>query len=582
MKRSPGIRKSYIPQPGDDSSSIGGRGPNGKLNAQPATRSAGPIGSASNFSNVKDLVLNDESNGVIRLLEDSVQNLFLTGRAGTGKSTLLNYFRDTTKKKVAVVAPTGVAALNVRGQTIHSFFKFKVGVTENSISKIDSPMYAKLDMIIIDEISMVRADLFDCIEKFMRINGKDPNRMFGGTQILVIGDLLQLPPVVTQFDRHIFESKYESPFFFDSKAFKKASFEMIELTSVFRQSDKKFIGILDRIRIGEAEMDDIYTVNKNCFKGNKAMLKGLESTDEPVYDLLEGESGDGGVAGESFQEILKNVGARHEQRGEEKKEDKKDMSKILQDAGLSALMNSGLIKRGSGGSGSSSGDSKFANHLNVANGANGLGGKGSSEKPSLTVHLVTTNALAESINAKKLNELQGDVKKYKGNLKGRFDEKNVPTPLELTLKVGAQVMTLKNEPSGKWVNGDIGIVEKLMPQSVMVRFEDGRLEEIISSVWEMIKYDYDDVFQSLDSDVVGEYSQIPLKLAWAVTIHKSQGKTFDHAVIDFGRGAFAHGQAYVALSRVRTLEGITLSTPLTMRDVQIDERVRDFLMGYSR
>jgi len=197
----------------------------------------------------------------------------------------------------------------------------------------------------------------------------------------------------------------------------------------------------------------------------------------------------------------------------------------------------------------------------------------------LTVYLVTTNALADKINTEKLEEIKTPSKTYKGALVGRFEQKNAPAPEQLVLKLGAQVMTLKNDPSGKWVNGDIGTVEKLLDASARVRFEDGRVEEVIGDTWEMVRYEYDELHDQLDSEVVGKYTQIPIKLAWAVTIHKSQGKTFDTAIIDFGKGTFAHGQAYVALSRVRSLQGITLKNPLRAQDVRIDERIRDFLTG---
>lgn len=197
----------------------------------------------------------------------------------------------------------------------------------------------------------------------------------------------------------------------------------------------------------------------------------------------------------------------------------------------------------------------------------------------LTVYLVTTNALADKINTEKLEEIKTPSKIYKGALVGRFEQKNAPAPEQLALKLGAQVMTLKNDPGGKWVNGDIGTVEKLLDASVRVRFEDGRVEEVVGDTWEMVRYEYDELHDQLESEVVGKYTQIPIKLAWAVTIHKSQGKTFDTAIIDFGKGTFAHGQAYVALSRVRSLQGITLKNPLRAQDVRIDERIRDFLAG---
>ncbi len=507
---------------------------------------------AHNEIDISKITLSEEFEQIIHLLENSNENLFITGRAGTGKSTLLSYFRANTKKNVVVLAPTGVAALNVRGQTIHGFFKFKIGVTEADTKKIpeqtlDGKLYSKIDMIIIDEISMVRADLFDCIEKFMWMNGKEPGKVFGGTQIVVIGDLFQLPPVVTQGEHHIFETKYNSPFFFDSRAYKKGNFETVELTTVYRQNDIRFIEILDKIRTGEAQMHHLEYINKTCCDGyipekinnarneNSRTDAGL-SSDRGGFgdDYADGETGDDGEVIIRMDEI----------------DSEDDNGKEFADIELS------LVDK--------------------------LGKKDIDEEKDLVVHLVSTNALAEKINMQKMESLKGTAKVYKGSLSGRFDERNAPVPKELVLKVGSQVMTLKNDPMGRWVNGDIGIVDKLFDDAVRIIFQNGRMETVEGNSWDMIRYEYDDIFEKLSSEVVGQYTQIPVKLAWAITIHKSQGKSFDKAIIDLGNGAFAHGQAYVALSRVRTLEGITLRTPLQARDIRIDERVRDFLGGYSR
>lgn len=532
----------------------------------------------------KSIKLSPESEDVINSLENTSENLFITGRAGTGKSTLLGYFREHTKKNVVVVAPTGVAALNVRGQTVHSFFKFKPGVTEHDVKKItaeiDQKMYQKIDMLIVDEISMVRADLFDCIDRFMRLNGKDNTKPFGGVQIVVIGDLFQLPPVVGPGEQYIFETKYESPYFFDSKAYKAGDFQVIELTHVYRQNDPVFIDILDRIRTGEAEMQHVEYINRICLEKKNpdgstykedSRVVVSESLTDPVYvddegvpvdsDDADGASGHGGTGNGG------RIGGSSVSKQAPSPEAAKKNS-VLDD-----------LKKQFGGMGlKTGGDLAKANSgkdvFDLA--ADLLDAQG---KKKLTVYLVTTNALADSINIKKLEELKGIQKTYKGDLVGRFDQKNAPAPAELTLKVGAQVMTLKNDPSGKWVNGDIGTVEKMLDNSVRVKFEDGRVEEVVGDSWEMVKYEYDELSDHLESEVIGKYTQIPIKLAWAVTIHKSQGKTFDTAIIDFGKGTFAHGQAYVALSRVRSLEGITLKNPLKPQDVRIDERIRDFMSG---
>ena len=536
----------------------------------------------------KNLKLSDESKDVIDTLENSGENLFITGRAGTGKSTLLGYFRSTTKKNVVVVAPTGVAALNVRGQTIHGFFKFKIGMTVQDVKKItaevDQKMYKKIDMLIIDEISMVRADLFDCIDRFLRLNGKNPAEPFGGVQIVVIGDLFQLPPVVGPGEGYIFETKYESPYFFDAPAYKQGFFQVIELTHVYRQQDPVFIDILDKIRTGEADMQHVEYVNRMCLEidGKKVTMTDVQTADIAVADSLyvndegipyddEERDEDGNIVVRKNMQTSSRKSAHTQglSEGIAKDEQNSEKNKLIQD--LKKQFDASGIKGLSFGiktTDSSMGASAVGNSDVSATGIK-----------KLTVYLVTTNALADKINTEKLEEIKTPSKIYKGALVGRFEQKNAPAPEQLILKLGAQVMTLKNDPGGKWVNGDIGTVEKLLDASVRIRFEDGRVEEVVGDTWEMVRYEYDELHDQLESEVVGKYTQIPIKLAWAVTIHKSQGKTFDTAIIDFGKGTFAHGQAYVALSRVRSLQGITLKNPLRAQDVRVDERIRDFLAG---
>lgn len=517
----------------------------------------------------ESIVLSEESKGVIDTLEQTNENLFITGRAGTGKSTLLGYFRHVSKKNIVVVAPTGVAALNVKGQTIHSFFKFKVGVTLHDVRKVsgevDQKMYKKIDTLVIDEISMVRADLFDCIDAFMRLNGRDPKQPFGGIQVIVIGDLFQLPPVVVAGEHHIFETKYESPYFFDSHVYKKADFHVIELHHVYRQNDPVFIDILDKIRSGEADMQHIEYVNKMCLEidGKKACEESVYSVDvqDAVYVNDEGVPVSSEDSGPSY-----HSGLTYGQEGSDmRKKETQSYPKV-------GFSNAEKIKNEISIQGISLGSTLFKHKTS------GGSEKGATESTdTYTVFLVTTNALADSINSKKIEELKTPIKTYAGLLTGRFDQKNAPAPEQLILKEGAQVMTLKNDPAGRWVNGDIGVVVTCFTSVVRVRFENGTTQDVSADSWEMVKYEYDELSDSIESEVVGTYSQIPLKLAWAVTIHKSQGKTFDKAIIDFGRGTFAHGQAYVALSRVRTLEGITLKNPLRPGDVRVDERVVNFL-----
>lgn len=520
----------------------------------------------------KNLKLSDESKDVINALENTNENLFITGRAGTGKSTLLGYFRSTTKKNVVVVAPTGVAALNVKGQTIHGFFKFKIGMTVHDVkritSEIDQKMYKKIDMLIIDEISMVRADMFDCIDRFLRLNGKDMHQPFGGVQIVVIGDLFQLPPVVGPGEGYIFETKYESPYFFDAPAYKGGNFQVIELTHVYRQQDPIFIDILDKIRTGEADMQHVEYINRMCLEidGKKVTMTDVQTEDIAVSDSLyvndEGIPIDGEERDEDGNIVVQEGGV---DKNSDKQKLIQDLKKQFDISGIKGL-SIGL-------------KSSTANVLGNSLTSNSSVSDALDNVKKLTVYLVTTNALADKINTEKLSEIKTPSKTYKGALVGRFEQKNAPAPEELVLKLGAQVMTLKNDPGGKWVNGDIGTVEKLLDASVRIKFEDGRVEEVVGDTWEMVRYEYDEIADQLGSEVIGKYTQIPIKLAWAVTIHKSQGKTFDTAIIDFGRGTFAHGQAYVALSRVRSLQGITLKNPLRAQDVRIDERIRDFLTG---
>ena len=412
----------------------------------------------------------------LRIMNDTHDNLFLTGRAGTGKSTLLTEFRKSTKKHIAVLAPTGVAAVNVGGQTIHSFCGFKPDITLKKVKKLPDDnkkvkVLEKLDAIIIDEISMTRADLLDCFEKFLRLNRtKDGAGLpFGGLQVIFIGDLYQLPPVVASSEKHAFETLYKSPYFFSAKSFFHEEFHFIELEKVYRQSDGNFIRLLNTIRnnsVGDAE----------------------------------------------FAEL----NARY----------KKDDGKVM---------------RG-----------KFK------------------------VCLTSTNAKATEINTLNLDELPGEEHVYTASVTGKFDRSHMPTDEVLRLKDGAQVMLLNNDAGGRWVNGTMGVIEEADgPEGITVRLETGESCVVSENEWDVFEYHVDG--GALKTRTIGSFTQFPLKLAWALTIHKSQGKTFDEVIIDIGRGTFAHGQLYVALSRCRTLEGITLRQPLQKRHVIMDWRVVRFV-----
>lgn len=415
------------------------------------------------------LELNNDFQYALDRMEKSTDLLFITGRAGTGKSTLLQLFRSTTHKKAVVLAPTGVAALNVKGQTIHSFFGFpprlldpKKDIKRKRFRKI----YEQLETIIIDEISMVRADMLDNIDHFLRIN-RDDYRPFGGVQMIFFGDLFQLPPVVANdIERRLFQTVYQSPYFFSAKVLEVPTMEMIELQTVYRQKNRGFLRLLDAIRLNKADYDD---------------LDSLNSRHNPV-DV----------------------------------------------------------------------DHEFA------------------------ITLSARNASVDAINKKELEAIPLASKAYMAKVEGNFPDRLFPTEAILQLKLNAQVMFLRNDPDKAYVNGTIGKVVKLEDDSITVLVEEGTKKyiEVKPIKWEILKYKIDEQKPNeIGTETLGSFKQYPLRLAWAVTIHKAQGKTFDKVIIDLGRGAFAHGQTYVALSRCRTLEGITLKQAIRPNDVMTDERI---------
>lgn len=419
------------------------------------------------------VTLSDEFSGILDQLEYTSDQLFITGRAGTGKSTLLQVFRSTTRKKVVVLAPTGIAALNVRGQTIHSFFGFPPRLlNSNEIEKrANNRMYKNLDMIIIDEISMVRADILDNIDLFLRKNRGD-HRPFGGVQMVFFGDLFQLPPVVsTPFEKNYFSTVYATPYFFSARVVSQISLKMLELTTVYRQEERMFVNLLDNIRLASVDYEDFIALNNR--------------------------------------------------------------------------------------------------HVPLP------------ERDEFYITLCSRNDIAARINHSKLDAISMTPTEYHGTVSGEFNPQLFPTEMKLVLKEGAQVMFVKNDLQKQFVNGTIGIVSELHPDKILVRIadEDGREKyvQVEAQNWEIIKYEADrENPGNVTSRVTGTFSQIPVRLAWAITIHKSQGKTFDKVIIDMGGGAFESGQTYVALSRCRTLEGIILKQPVRNRDIFTDERITEY------
>jgi len=425
--------------------------------------------------------INAQFQHALDIMENSDRSIFITGRAGTGKSTLLDYFRRVTRKKVAVLAPTGVAALNVKGQTIHSFFRFKPGITPDRVKKLRSAdgsesIYHKLDAIVIDEISMVRADLLDCVDRFLRLNGPESDKPFGGIQMAFIGDLYQLPPVVTSGEKVVFQSFYETPYFYGARVFDAFDMEFLELEKIYRQHDEQFITLLNAIRNNSVTEEGLEILNRR-----------YQPEFEPSMD-------------------------------------------------------------------------------------------------DFHVYLTTTNRLAEEINDKRLAGLKGKLYTSTGSIEGDFGREYLPTAIELQVKVGAQVMMLNNDTEGRWVNGSIGkitgITQNRKGEDIIIAdLADGEEVEITPFTWEIFRFFVE--AGGLQSEVIGTFTQYPLMLAWAVTIHKGQGKTFDRVIIDIGKGTFAHGQMYVALSRCTTLGGIVLKKPALKKHIWTNYQVMDFLTKYQ-